>query len=1154
MGEALRTAIGHESALLAVAQALAETRTSDEVAKAAVGCGHQALGALTSVFYLVREGVLELSTHRGLEPEVATQYEQVGLEDRLPLSDAIRTGEAVWIENGAQLRERYPVVAALPKNTGDVQAVIAVPLRIRGRTLGGMALAFAEPKAFDRHVHTFMLGLASQCAIALDRAALFDANDAARERMTLLAELSARLSSALNFETARDAAAELLLGRFADWAILDLADQGGELKRTLVAHVAPEKSEHAAALMRLPSDVPADPRPVMEAGGAVLVRETRVPEDAGGEAWRAVQELGFSSYVQAPLFASGSALGALTFVRAKGPYTADDLIFAEEVARRVSIAFENARLFERVKEREQRLRFALEAGAMGAWEWDIASDRVTWTDSLERLHGLAPGTFGGRLEDVCDEIHPEDRAEVQAELERVLKSGSHYEMSYRIVRPDRSTRWVEAQGDIGRDPTGRAVKMVGVCRDITRRKRAEAALATSEQRFRSVFDRALDAMVLVDDERRFVDVNSAACSLLGRTKDELVGRSSSDVIASEPRDPGAGDLFRRFGDEGEQRGEIDLRRADGSIVSVEYSATAQVLPGQNLAIWRDVEARRQAENRLRLLARAGTILTASADQNTTLQALADLTVPTIADFAAIDFVDEHGELEHVALAHAERTKLASVAARELTRWLIDDPGAGVFESRFVPDVAHSGLAPFDDDERVAALEALGVRSLLGVPLRVRGRTAGVIWLGVGGARRYSAEDLALAEDLGRRASLFVESARSYREARDANRLKDDFLATISHELRTPLNAILGWVGLLRGKKGSDPTALGRGLDVIERNALAQVRLIEDVLDVSRIVSGKLMLKLHKTDLVELVETAIASVAPAAESKGVSLEVELEPSIHLYADAERLRQVAWNLLSNAVKFTPAGGTVRVSLKAREDSAVLGVQDTGQGFAPEFLPFMFDRFRQADSSPTRRHGGLGLGLAITRHLVELHGGSIVANSEGSERGATFTVELPLRGASRSASEPPPPPQIEPMPESERLNASLRGLSVLVCDDEPDARELLSNVLGERGATVATVSNASEAFEFVSRTPPDVLVSDIGMPGEDGYSLIARIRALPRERGSQTPALALTAFARNDDSRRAIEAGYQMHLAKPARASDVIGAVAALAAIARDSRRSA
>jgi PAS domain S-box-containing protein len=922
----------------------------------------------------------------------------------------------------------------------------------------------------------------------------------------------------------------------------------------LVAHVSPEKGEHAEALMKLAPDVPADPRLVMGGGGAVLVRETRVPEGVGGDAWRAVEELGFSSYVQTPLFASGSALGALTFVRAKGAYTADDLIFAEEVARRVSIAFENARLFERVKERERRLRFALEAGSMGAWEWDIATDRVSWTDSLERLHGLAPGTFGGRLEDVCEEIHPEDRSRVQAELDRVLASGSHYEISYRIVRPDRSTLWVEAQADIGRDVAGRAVKMVGVCRDITRRKRAEAALAASEQRFRAVFDRALDAMVLVDDERRFVDVNSAACSLLGRSKEELVGKSSSDVIASHPRDPNADDLWRRFGTEGEQRGEIELRRADGSTVSVEYSATAEILPGQNLAIWRDVEARRQAENRLRLLARAGTILTASADQNTTLQALADLAVPTIADFAAVDFLDEHGDVEHVALAHAERTKLGSAAARELTRWLLDEAGAAdVFESHFVPEVVESGLPAFTA-QRVAALEELGVRSLIGVPLKVRGRTAGVVWLGVGGARRYTSEDLRLAEDFGRRTSLFVESARSYREARDANRLKDDFLSTISHELRTPLNAILGWVGLLRGKKGSDPAALGRGLDVIERNALAQVRLIEDVLDVSRIVSGKLMLKLHKTDLGELVEKAIAGVASSAESKGVTLEVDLEPSTHLYADGERLRQVAGNLLSNAVKFTPAGGTVRVSLKAREDAVVFSVQDTGQGFAPEFLPFMFDRFRQADSSPTRRHGGLGLGLAITRHLVELHGGTIVAKSEGSEHGATFTVELPLRGASRTASEPPPPPQVEPVPESERLNASLRGLSILVCDDEPDARELLANVLGERGASVATVSSASEAFDFVSRTPPDVLVSDIGMPGEDGYSLIQRIRALPRERGSQTPALALTAFARSDDSRRAIEAGYQMHLAKPARASDVIGAVGALAAIARDSRRSA
>jgi PAS domain S-box-containing protein len=1149
MGEALCTAIGDESALLAVAQALAEARTSDEVGRVALHFAHRVLQASVSTFYLVREGALELLAHRGLEPPLEREYGRLRVDDGLPLSDAIRTGEAVWLEDSAELGERYPAVAELARRSG-VEALIALPLSIRRRTLGGLALSFTEPRPFDRRERTFLLGLGSQCAIALDRAALFDANDRARERMALLAELSARLSSALCFEAARDAAAELLLGRFADWTIVDLVDQAGVLRRSLVAHVAPEKSEHAAVLMRLPPDVPTAPG-LPEGGGAVLVREARVPEDAEGPAWRAVAHLGISSFVKAPLFASGSALGAITFVRSQGAYTADDSIFAEEVARRLGIAFENARLFERVNERERSLRFALEAASMGAWEWDVASGRVTLTDSLERLHGFPRGGFGGRLSDLCERIHPDDRPGVEAELERVLTSGSHYEASYRIVRPDLSVCWVEAQADVVRAATGRASKVVGVCRDITRRRRAEEALAASEQRFRAIFDRALDAMVLVDDERRFVDVNSAACALLGRTKAELLGQSSALVIAGEPRDSAARDLWRRFAGQGEERGEIELARADGSTVSVEYSATSQILPGQNLAIFRDVEARRQAENRLRLLARAGAILAASAEEESALQALAELTVPAIADVAAIDFVDEHGSFEFVAAAHTERAKLESEARRELSRWLLEAAPDG-FESRFVPDVL---------DERepsilpcAAAFEALGVRSFIAVPLVVRGRTSGVFWLGVGGARRYSSEDLGLAEDLGRRASLFVESARSYREARDANRLKDDFLGTISHELRTPLNAILGWVGLLRGKQGKDPASLGRGLDVIERNALAQVRLIEDVLDVSRIVSGKLMLKLHKMCLGEVVEEAVARVAPSAEAKGVALELELELSVHLYGDAERLRQVAWNLLSNAVKFTPAGGTVKVSVEARGDSAVFSVRDTGQGFAPEFLPFLFDRFRQADSSRTRRHGGLGLGLAITRHLVELHGGSIVASSEGSERGATFTVELPLRGASRAASEPPPPPQIEPMPDSERLSASLRGLFVLVCDDEPDARELLANVLGERGARVRTVSSASEAFEALTREPPDVLVSDIGMPGEDGYSLIRRVRALPEDRGAKTPALALTAFARSDDARRAVEAGYQMHLAKPARASDVIGAVAALAAVAREARRSA
>lgn len=1155
MGEALRTAIGHESALLAVAQALAETSASEEVARVALGRACQVLGAEVGVFYLVSDTSLMLTAYRGLTPEVARRCTRIGLEQQLPLADAIRTGEAVFIESREALYERYPAIAALTTPQGAFGALLALPLCIRGRTLGGLALAFVGARSFEHHARTFLLGLASQCAIALDRAALFDANDTARERMTLLAELSARLSSALDFETAREASAELLLGRFADWAILDLVDHTGKLRRSFVAHVEPLKGDHAATLMKLPPDVPSSAQSVLDGGGAVLARQAKIPEGAEGEAWHAVRELGLASYIQAPLFTSGKALGVLTFVRSNNRYGTDDLIFAEEVARRVSIAFENARLFERVKERERRLRFALDAASMGAWELDVESGNVSWTESLERLHGLTPGAFGGRLDHVWECVHPSDRARVRAELERAVELGAPFETSYRVLHADGSVGWLEAQGDVTCDRLGRAVKMTGVCRDVTRRKRAEEAVARSEQRFRVVFDRALDPMVLVDDEYHFVDVNSAACALLGRSKHELIGESVAEVVMCEARAHGNDEPWRPFHEDGERRGEVRLRRADGSLVLVEYSTTAQILPGQHLAIWRDVEARHQAENRLLLLARAGSILTGSADQNSALQALTNLAVPAIADFSAIDLVNEQGEVEHVALAHTDRERLDETLARQLTSWLLtQEQCRELTHARFEPELGAPTDPIFASPERARVLGALGVSSLIAVPLNVRGQPVGVVWLGVGGARRYTLEDLRFAEDLGRRTSLFIESARSYREARDANRLKDEFLSTISHELRTPLNAILGWVGLLRGKKGSEPAALARGLDVIERNALAQVRLIEDVLDVSRIVSGKLMLKLHRTDLSELVEMAVASVAPSADLKGLELFADIEPGVQFYGDGDRLRQIAWNLLSNAIKFTPSGGKAMVTLKAREGSVLLSVQDTGQGVAPEFLPFLFDRFRQADSSLTRRHGGLGLGLAITRHLVELHGGTITASSQGRGLGATFSVELPQRGASRAGSEPPPPPEIEPMPESERLNASLRGLSVVVCDDEPDARELLVNVLGERGARVVAASSASEALEALCRTLPDVLVSDIGMPGEDGYSLIRRVRELPPERGGMTPALALTAFARREDARRAFDAGYQMHLAKPARASDVVGAVATLAARARDSRRSA
>ena len=400
-----------------------------------------------------------------------------------------------------------------------------------------------------------------------------------------------------------------------------------------------------------------------------------------------------------------------------------------------------------------------------------------------------------------------------------------------------------------------------------------------------------------------------------------------------------------------------------------------------------------------------------------------------------------------------------------------------------------------------------------------------------------------------RAGLLSREREARAEAEAASRTKDDFLATISHELRTPLTAILAWPAILRGKLG-DPAAVTHGLGVIERNAQLQAQIIEDLLEVSRIVTGNLRLDLRPLDLPPILTAALETVRGVAEAKQVELAVRIEPGMGpVQGDPDRLQQILWNLLSNAVKFTRPGGRVEMTVEPRGGHAVIRVRDDGIGIAPEFLPYVFDRFRQADSSTTRRHGGLGLGLAIVRHLVELHGGTVAADSQGPGQGATFTVELPLafpRRASagesgRSPAAPAAFPAISPdeTPESARTTepVDLSGLSLVVVDDEPDTLEMLAAALSGHGAEVRACRSAAEALATLAERPADALLSDIAMPEMDGYELIRRVRALP---AAGITAIALTAYARAEDRERSLAAGYQAHVAKPVEPSRLVAIV--------------
>jgi len=498
---------------------------------------------------------------------------------------------------------------------------------------------------------------------------------------------------------------------------------------------------------------------------------------------------------------------------------------------------------------------------------------------------------------------------------------------------------------------------------------------------------------------------------------------------------------------------------------------------------------------------------------------------------------------------------------------------GAKSGEFSREFRGDGVVLLDD------MSTNGVRSYLGVPVVSRsGETLGGLVFTHPATGVFTTRHARIVASIATQAAVamdnarLVEALRKHAEEREgllaneraalaeserASRLKDDFLATLSHELRTPLNAILGWAQLLRARP-SDLKQIGEGLETIERNARSQAQIIDDLLEMSRIISGKLRLDVQQIDLAAITESSIRTVRPAADAKAIRLQPILDPRAGpISGDPARIEQILWNLLSNAIKFTPKFGLVQVVLARVNSHIELTVSDSGIGISPDFLPFLFDRFRQADASTTRQHRGIGLGLSIVKSLVEMHGGTVTASSGGSGQGSTFVVKLPLTTV-RSEVAPPPSDRRQSATPSSTSSSDrvpmLTGLRILVVDDEPDARELLKRILGEYEAQVEVAASADEAMAAIAAQVPDVLVSDIGMPGVDGYELLRTIRRLSPESGGQIPAVALTAFARSEDRQRALLTGYQSHIAKPVQTAELITVIASVAGRIRSTNASA
>ncbi|WLI90882.1 PAS domain S-box protein [Massilia sp. R2A-15] len=800
-----------------------------------------------------------------------------------------------------------------------------------------------------------------------------------------------------------------------------------------------------------------------------------------------------------------------------------------------------------------RLHVALEAGRLGDWRWDARTDRFTLGARAAELFGLEPETPLA-WDQLRERLHGADRDMVRDQFRHAMAHREDLDVEFRVDAAGGPPRWISVVGRADyadRDRQRSVLGMTGVVQDISARKNAEDTLRESEEVLRALANSIPQLAWMAVADGHIVWYNERWYEYTGTTPEQMAGWDWQSV-----HDPEVLPLVRQRWKESIRTGnpfdmEFPIRGADGQFrwfltrVNAVRDRQGNVVRwfGTNTDVDQDKrvqQALRDESNVLELLNSTGSALARQRDLRSLLQTVADAaTGISGARFGAFVYngADSAGEpFTLTALAGAatdEFAQFAGAAAQSdgVVRW--GDNGGDSAQRSFleVPVVSRSG-------------EVLG-RLLFGHPEpgvfterteRIVGGIAAQAAVAIDNTRLYEAARRAAEE----RKELLESERLARAEAERTSQMKDEFLATLSHELRTPLSAILGWAQVLR-RGTRDAADLQRGLQTIERNARAQAQLIEDLLDMSRITSGKVMLDIQTLAPSVFVDAAIETLRPAAEAKNIRLEKDYDPATGMIAgDPARLQQVVWNLLSNAIKFTPRDGLVRLGLRPAGGNVEISVADSGAGIAPEFITHVFERFRQGDSSTTRQHGGLGLGLSIVKHLIEQHGGTVRVESGGAECGATFTVELPAASAQVLAARADRAPYSPPSPLTPDIVVrDLSNLKVLVVDDEADARDLIKRILSDCHASVTTAPNARAALEAFRAAPPDVMISDLGMPEMDGFGLLAEVRALAG--GAAVPAIALTAFARSEDRLRALEAGFAAHISKPVEPSQLIATVA-------------
>ncbi|MBW4528262.1 MAG: PAS domain S-box protein [Phormidium tanganyikae FI6-MK23] len=761
-----------------------------------------------------------------------------------------------------------------------------------------------------------------------------------------------------------------------------------------------------------------------------------------------------------------------------------------------------------LRESEERSQLAIQIAQLGTWRYVLATNLVELDERMREIWDEEDTVLP--LSHVIERIHPDDRAQVTSAIGAALDpmSAGEYEIDYRIVWKDGTERWISANGQAtfaGKGALRQAVEFLGTAVDITDRKQAEAVLQESEEQSRNILESIMDAFFAIDENWRFTYVNQTAETLVNRTSDDLVGKvfweefpgmndsAFEQMHRRVMRDRVAESLIEFYSDH-DRWYEVRSYPAVNGVTMYFRNVTDQIQA--------EVALRQTSVELERQLQRFDAIATSVPDFIYTFdrsgrftytnQQLLNLLQKTSAEVLGKNFFD----LEYP-------TDLATRLQNQIQQ---------VIETR----------QPLKDETSFTSAFGNHVYEYVFVPLF---DANGVVEAVAGVSRDIT--------DLKR----LLQQEQAAREAAErANRIKDEFLAVLSHELRSPLNPILGWTRLLQNGK-LDAARQAEALKTIERNAKLQAQLVEDLLDISRVMQGKLTLTAAPVSLAFVISAALETVRLAAEARNVGITLDLSEEIApVFGDATRLQQIVWNLLTNAIKFSPNGGRVTVELRQLDQLAQIRVIDTGKGINSQFLPHVFEYFRQEDGSTTRKFGGLGLGLAIVRQIVEMHGGTVKAESQGENQGAIFTVQLPVI---QQAS----PATFELDQTSVNIENPLSNLQILVVDDDNDTREFQAFVLEQGGAKVTAVASGLEALQVLDQFIPDVLVSDVGMAEMNGYMLIQQIRSRPLDKGGQIPAIALTAYATEVDQQRAIQAGFQAHMTKPVEPEALVKAVSAL-----------